>query len=215
MCEARHTHLAATEHCRALQRCNDDGRRRSWLSETCLTSETPADVLDLFVVHLKSPLLRAESGRDKRQEEAAGSLPPKLELQLRKQPSMDEGVRLDCKLCLTHCLTLFLILFTLVSLPVCCSFGMHTSHPFTVCITRESSYLVMFLHCTLSTAIRAVDDNQIDCLFSELSCLYRKPPSHEQRPSPSLSNYHHANYSSSQPRLQSRYCKHGKLGPSN
>lgn len=88
-----------------------------------------------------------------------------LKLRLRIQRSMDEAVRHNHPFCFT-----LLLIFTIVSLPVCCGFGMRTSHPFTVCITREFSYMVMSLHQTISTAIEAVDDNQVDNLLCDAFC---------------------------------------------
>ena len=51
--------------------------------------------------------------------------------------------------------------FTFAQLPVCRFGRMNTKVAFTVCITFTCPYRLMCLHRTISTSIRAVDDNQV------------------------------------------------------
>lgn len=57
---------------------------------------------------------------------------------------------------------------------------MNSGVAFTVCITLAFSYLVMTLHFTISTAIRAVDDNQVECYSDVLHCRLSALPHLEQ-----------------------------------
>lgn len=53
--------------------------------------------------------------------------------------------------------------FTFAQPPVCSVGRMNTEVDFTVCITFACPYRLMSLHQTISTSIRAVDDNQTSC----------------------------------------------------
>lgn len=169
--------LAATEHCDALQQCDDDGCHL-WVGKTGLSPTPLRASRGLFHCLLALLFLLRGAVQEKRDGEeqahqasrAEGTLqsqhhhqlhsPLRLRLRLR-QESMGESGNNLCEFCLTSCLP-----FTLVSppppsppLPVC-RFGMNRRAAFTVCITLDFPYRVMSLHCTIDTAIRAVDDNQ-------------------------------------------------------
>ena len=59
--------------------------------------------------------------------------------------------------------TAFTFAFTLARPPVCSVGRMNTKVDFTVCITFTCPYHLMPFHQTISTSIRAVDDNQVCC----------------------------------------------------
>jgi hypothetical protein len=178
MSEPIDTQLAATEHCQALPQCNDDGCHCR-LGEPCLGLQATHSRLDLWLVLLASALLALQRAQRKQRDyseettiqlnleagkkkKSAENLDfelhsrPQLRLPLRKKP-MGEGESSQRR----EGLGLTLLVFTLVSRPVCKS-GMNRKRvAFTVCITLDFPYRVMSLHQTISTAIRAVDDNQV------------------------------------------------------
>lgn len=170
-----------TEHCVALQQCDDDDSR-PWAGETDLrirTVEGGSEALFAFAA-----LQERRAQEDDEQKEAAvaeeGTIRPHVHLRLQLQQqhrSMGEEHGKDPRFCFTftHAIT-----FTLVSPPVWCRSGMNNkvafAFAFTVCMTLAFPYRVMSLHLTISTAIRAVDDNQVCCLhFNSTPTRIRSP----------------------------------------
>ena len=147
-------HLATTEHCELLKQCNDAGCDEILLKKTRTVQN--CQYLFLFNLLLVWRLLQYCQAVGEVTREGA------LERQSQQQ-SMGGSWAQTCKHCLTFTLTLTSS-FTLAQLPLCRFGRMNRRVAFTVCITLSCPYRLMSLHRTISTSIRAVDDNQV-CSF--------------------------------------------------
>lgn len=163
MIEAIDAQPATTEHCSALPQCDDDGSGLAvdaigpCRRDRGLGLDLDLEAL-LWLQHREAAQAKRKFEEEKRRAQEARTRRLHLHLdhlQLQLRQSMGEGGSRSRSLYLTRPLV-----FTFASLPVCRS-GMNRRDAFTVCITLDFPYRVMSLHRTISTAIRAVDDNQV------------------------------------------------------
>lgn len=171
------TQLAAAEHCDALQQCDDDGCLH-WIDRSCLRRHSRRSRHAGLEKKFREGEKGERQGKEGDEEGTTSHLRQRLHLLWGlRSGSMGERGNDDCngngtgsgsgsgcgihEFCFTFTFTRRLTFtLTLVSLPFR-RFGMNRRVSFTLCITLDFPYRVMSLHCTIDTAIRAVDDNQI------------------------------------------------------
>lgn len=164
-------HLATTEHCELDKPCNDAGCEGRVIRKTTQRVQNRQHLIALELLLLQHRRTVGTTAREGTLEHWHWH---QFQLQ---QRSMGGNWNKTCKHCLAFTFTLTLTLtvtstlaftpafaftFTFAQLPVC-RFGRMNKkvYAFTVCITFTCPYRLMSLHRTISTSIRAVDDNQV------------------------------------------------------